>query len=94
LEAVAPEVILTSAVDEQLDTGPPATDVGAATAFTVAVLLLNTVLVQVADVSLVIVIVVDPIDNADVEKVPDPGAPDVKFMVAVFPMALVAPERL
>jgi hypothetical protein len=40
------------------------------------------------------VTVVDPRFNIEVKKVPVPGLPAVKFMMAVFPVAVVAPLRL
>jgi hypothetical protein len=46
------------------------------------------------DERLVMVTVVDPIFKDGVEKVPVPGLPAVKVMVVVFPVAIVAPDRL
>ena len=72
----------------------PATAVGAAFAVIVVELKVLILLPQYEDVKFVIVIVVVPRFKSDVEKVPVPVLPAIKFIEAIFPVAVVAPLRL
>lgn len=72
----------------------PATAVGGASTVTLAVLKLLNVELQFPDDKLVTVIVVLPTFKEGVVKVPVPGLPAVKFIVAVNPVAVVAPDKL
>ena len=56
--------------------------------------LLMAVLQPEPEDRLVIVTVVDPVFNAEVVKVPVPGLPAVKVIVAVLPVAEVEPDKL
>ena len=73
----------------------PAAAVGGARICTSVVLKLPiTVLHPAPETRFVIVTVVVPIFKTGVVMVPVPGLPAVNVIVAVFPVALVAPDRL
>lgn len=82
-------------VVEQPATLLPALAVGVATLVTVVVLKVAIAVLQPApDDKFVIVTVVVPALSEVVVKVPFPETPPVKTIVAVFPVAVVEPDKL
>jgi hypothetical protein len=94
LVALAPAVIFIAPLVEHVVIAVPATAVTAAVTTTLAVLLALSVEIHPPDVILVIVIVVFPAFREVVVNVLVPGLPAVKEILAVFPVAVVLPERL
>lgn len=95
LVALAPAVMLKEAVVEHPDIFAPATAVAGVSTETFVVLKVEiTVLQPAPEDRFVMVTVVVPMFKAGVVKVPVPGLPAVNVMVAVFPIAVVAPDKL
>jgi hypothetical protein len=94
LVALAPAVMFTAPLVAQVVMVAPATAVAGVLMRTLAVLLALSVEIHPPDVILVIVIVVFPAFKEVVVNVLVPGLPAVKEMLAVFPVAVVLPERL
>jgi hypothetical protein len=94
LVALAPAVIFTAPLVEQVVIAVPATAVAGALITTLAVLLVAMVELHPPEVILVIVIVVDPTFKEAVVNEPVPGLPVVNVIEAVFPVLVVLPVKL